>query len=132
MERLGKQNKLGAEVEGEHLQGTKIKMTYLREKTMDKLHVLLLGLEDMKKLQITSNDEEEMFIQELENTLLINKNSMDIETVLKTLQIQIQDQVDTSLQVIYNNKFHEKSKLFKDNVTHWHFDEKTFKLYTLV
>ena len=87
MERLGKQNKLGAEVEGEHLQGTKIKMTYLREKTMDKLHVLLLGLEDMKKLQITSNDEEEMFIQELENTLLINKNSMDIETVLKTSKL---------------------------------------------
>ena len=107
-------------------------MTYLREKTMDKLHVLLVGLEDMKKLQITSNDEEEKFISELENTLFINKNSMDIETVLKTLQIQIQDEVDASEQIIYNKNFHEKSKLFKDNVTDWHFDEKTFKLYTLV
>ena len=53
---------------------------------MDKLEGLMLGLKEVKILKITKNKEEvENLIKDLEGTLFVNRDSMDIETVLKTL-----------------------------------------------
>ena len=52
---------------------------------MDKLHVLMLGLRDLEKLKISKNEEEKELINKLNGTLFVNKDSMDIEAILKTL-----------------------------------------------
>ena len=74
-------------------------------------------------------------IKELESTLFVDRASMDIETILKTLQIRIEEKKDDANQeVIFDTKSTEQIvTVTKDHhIIAWWFNKHDNYLYTMI
>ena len=79
-----------SEVTKDNLQASKIKLAQLREKTMDKYDILRQNITFINEFDLLDDPTvAEQLIQNVENTLFINKETMDVDSVFKTLKIQV-------------------------------------------